>query len=116
MNGQSISGSILIDLASSYIKSLNSGGVPVIQSSWKYVADQRCAQIFSNAENAYASLLGLTKDRVLEVEEQYKLQLEYQSKVLAAFKSKTAPFGDYAKTFEQDLEVSSTGIYVLVQL
>ena len=41
-HGQLISGSMLIELVQSILDSINSGGIPVIENSWKYVMKNEC--------------------------------------------------------------------------
>jgi hypothetical protein len=37
MNGHALNGSMLVELANSYVKALNDGEVPVIESAWTNV-------------------------------------------------------------------------------
>ena len=41
-HGQLISGSMLVELVQSILDSINSGGIPVIENSWKYVMKNEC--------------------------------------------------------------------------
>ena len=40
--GKILSGEMLIDLLESIINSINSGAIPVIENSWKYITDNEC--------------------------------------------------------------------------
>jgi len=41
-HGQLISGSMLLELVQSILDSINSGGIPIIENSWKYVMKNEC--------------------------------------------------------------------------
>ena len=43
-HGQLISGSMLIELVQSILDSINDGGIPVIENSWKYVMKNECVK------------------------------------------------------------------------
>ena len=43
-HGQMISGSMLVELVQSILDSINGGGIPVIENSWKYVMNNECVK------------------------------------------------------------------------
>jgi hypothetical protein len=46
MNGKCLNGEMLIGLCKAYVDAINKGGVPVIETAWKYVVKNECAKNF----------------------------------------------------------------------
>lgn len=44
MNGKCLNGEMLIGLCKAYVEAINKGGVPVIETAWKYVVKTECAK------------------------------------------------------------------------
>jgi hypothetical protein len=42
LKGKTINGKMYCDLVISYIEAINSGGVPVIENTWKYICRNEC--------------------------------------------------------------------------
>ena len=62
-HGQMISGSMLVELVQSILDSINGGGIPVIENSWKYVMNNECVkkgkeliEMFANELRTYRDL------------------------------------------------------------
>ena len=55
LNGQSLNGPMLIELANSYIKALNDGEVPVIENAWTNVQKFEQERAYKAAQDHYQS-------------------------------------------------------------
>jgi hypothetical protein len=53
MNGHPLNGPMLVELANSYIKALNDGEVPVIESAWTNVCHFEQERSFKEAQMCY---------------------------------------------------------------
>jgi len=42
LNGKALSGSMLAELANSYLSAINNGVVPNIESAWNYICKSQC--------------------------------------------------------------------------
>lgn len=49
LSGKAVNGSMLIELAESYIHALNEGRVPTIQTAWQYVQKSELQRAFEMA-------------------------------------------------------------------
>jgi hypothetical protein len=71
MNGHSLNGSMLVELALSYVEALNNGEVPVIESAWTNVCQFEQQRAYKEAQACYQSLivtkLRLNKDPDIDV-------------------------------------------------
>ena len=57
MNGHSLNGSMLVELALSYVNALNNGEVPVIESAWSNVCQFEQQRAYREAQTCYQSLI-----------------------------------------------------------
>jgi len=57
MNGHSLNGSMLVELALSYVAALNNGEVPVIESAWTNVCQFEQQRAYKEAQQCYQTLI-----------------------------------------------------------
>ena len=57
MNGHSLNGCMLVELANSYVTALNNGEVPVIESAWTNVCQFEQQRAFREAQVCYQQLI-----------------------------------------------------------
>ena len=62
-HGQMISGSMLVELVQSILDSINSGGIPVIENSWKYVMSNECLKKGKELIERFANDLRTYRDK-----------------------------------------------------
>ncbi len=62
-NGKVLSGDMLLELLNSILDSINTGGVPVIENSWKYVCDSDCLKRVDNMSANFKVELRQYKDK-----------------------------------------------------
>lgn len=61
-NGKILSGSMLVELIKSILESINSGGIPVIENSWKYVLHNESQKNITDSVNNYKAKINKFKD------------------------------------------------------
>ena len=62
-HGHLISGSMLIELVQSILDSINGGGIPVIENSWKYVMKNECVKKGKELLEMFAKVLREYRDK-----------------------------------------------------
>ena len=62
-HGQMISGSMLVELVQSILDSINGGGIPVIENSWKYVMSNECVKKGKELIEMFANELRTYRDK-----------------------------------------------------
>lgn len=53
MNGQLMTGEMLLELCENYTKSINEGGVPCIESAWSYICKNECQKAIKESIQHY---------------------------------------------------------------
>jgi len=57
LNGQALTGPMLLDLFTSYVDSINKGSVPNIQQAWIYICKNECQKALNEAERDFEKQL-----------------------------------------------------------
>ena len=70
-HGQLISGSMLVELVQSILDSINGGGIPVIENSWKYVMKNECVKKGKELIEMFANELREHRDKNKNMEDFY---------------------------------------------
>ena len=70
-HGQLISGSMLVELVQSILDSINGGGIPVIENSWKYVMKNECVKKGKELIEMFANELREHRDKNKNKEDFY---------------------------------------------
>ena len=102
INAVSIDGAMLVDIATNYVKSMNEGGVPVIQSSWEFVISQKCRQLIASCEKLYLQQYG-EKDVVVDESQMFHLHEMAKANALQVFRA--SGLGEYGVPYEEKLSV-----------
>ncbi|MFM7854184.1 MAG: hypothetical protein ACKO96_20240, partial [Flammeovirgaceae bacterium] len=128
-NGKVLSGDMLLELLGSILESINSGGVPVIENSWKYVCDsdniKRVETMSSNFKNElrqykdknsnspsfFKEFENFSKSLIRQTLEKFSEEalgndtFDYEEKLRAKLNSEIAKFNEEnLKFYEQKLD------------
>ena len=79
LNGQELNGEMLIDLIKSYVKMINEGAVPIIQTAWTYMRQNQALIAKKNALDNY-------KKKTEELNNKFPMKEEYLRNVLKKIK------------------------------
>ena len=62
LNGKLLSGAMLVEFVQSILDSINSGGIPVIENSWKYIMKNECIKNSKELINKFITEINQYKD------------------------------------------------------
>ena len=62
LNGKLLSGAMLVEFVQSILDSINSGGIPVIENSWKYIMKNECIKSSKELINKFITEINQYKD------------------------------------------------------
>ena len=62
LNGKVLSGAMLVEFVQSILDSINSGGIPVIENSWKYIMKNECIKNTKELINKFIVEINKYKD------------------------------------------------------
>ena len=79
LNGQELNGEMLIDLIKSYVKMINEGAVPIIQTAWTYMRQNQAINAKKNAVENY-------KKKTQELINKFPMKEEYLKNILKKIK------------------------------
>ena len=79
LNGQELNGEMFIDLIKSYVKMINDGAVPVIQTAWTYMRQNQAVNAKKNAIENY-------KKKALELNNKFPMKEDYLKNILKKIK------------------------------
>ena len=104
MNGQALTGPMLLDLFTSYVDSINAGSVPNIQHAWISICQNECQKALNEAEKLFELKLkeGYEKARPMFADDLASLGQDCLAEALSLLKSKS--MGDSVEEYEVMLE------------
>ncbi len=79
LNGQELNGEMFIDLIKSYVKMINDGAVPVIQTAWTYMRQNQAVNAKKNAIENY-------KKKTEELNNKFPMKEEFLKNILKKIK------------------------------
>ena len=79
LNGQELNGEMFIDLAKSYVKMINEGAVPIIQTAWAYMRQNQALIAKKNALENY-------KKKTEELNNKFPMKEEFLRNILKKIK------------------------------
>ena len=79
LNGQELNGEMFIDLAKSYVKMINEGAVPIIQTAWTYMRQNQALIAKKNALENY-------KKKTEELNNKFPMKEEFLRNILKKIK------------------------------
>ena len=79
LNGQELNGEMFIDLVKSYVKMINEGAVPIIQTAWTYMRQNQAINAKKNALENY-------KKKTEELNNKFPMKEEFLRNVLKKIK------------------------------
>ena len=90
LNGQELSGEMFCNLLHSYVKMINDGAVPVIQTAWTYMRQNQTVNAKKNAIESY-------KQKTNELQNKLPMKEEYLKNILKKIKQ------DVFLTFKEEI-------------
>jgi hypothetical protein len=107
-NGKILTGGMLCELLNSILDSINTGGIPVIENSWKYVVHNECVKNLSDSVDKYRQAIYQFKNDNKEnanfFSDLEEFTKDIQNKVVESFKSSLTSMGTDPETTTEFLE------------
>ncbi|KAI9141202.1 guanylate-binding protein [Paraphysoderma sedebokerense] len=104
--GETLNGRMFVQLATSYIDAINTGGVPTIRSAWDNIVEAECQRTLTTVTEHYEKLWAQKvnfEKSALEVEELEKIWYECVKEVTMMFRKAVGGKGPSVLEWEQKL-------------
>eukprot|EP00826_Nyctotherus_ovalis_P033683 TRINITY_DN2741_c0_g3_i1.p1 TRINITY_DN2741_c0_g3~~TRINITY_DN2741_c0_g3_i1.p1 ORF type:complete len:391 (+),score=95.67 TRINITY_DN2741_c0_g3_i1:407-1579(+) len=103
INGNFITGEMLLELCNAYTSAFNSGAVPCIENAWNYMCKSQCQKVMDDVLNAYEVQLNKFAEECKYDPEKIKaMNKELKAKLMTNFKDQS--IGDSIEEYEEVLK------------
>ena len=104
MNGKKLNGTMMANLISSYVDSINKGAVPNIESSWMYICKNECLKAQYEAYDKFEKSFQESYELKMPVFDDELKEIYHQSKKVALEEFSKVAVGDVQRQFLVELK------------
>ena len=102
LNGNFISGDMLLELCEAYTKTFNTGGIPCIENAWNYMCKSQCQKVMDDTIEKYQREINqLAQENNYDLEKIKEVNKDLKLKFIKEFKEKS--IGDSINEYEENL-------------